>query len=82
MTPPIYFDAVTRINPRTFKHPAEQWSLDHLLDQMRHCSIAGALVYSAQAVIYDPNLGNHRLMEQLKPHRNLHPCWNVMPPSC
>lgn len=77
----IYFDALTRINPRTFKHPLECWSLDHLLEQMRHCSISAALVYSAQSVIYDPNLSNQRLCAQLKPHRQLHACWNVMPPS-
>src|SRR5690625_3049563 len=50
----LYFDAFTRIGPRRHKHPQARWSLDHLLDEMNHCSISGALVSYTLSVNYDP----------------------------
>ena len=78
---PIYFDAFTRIDSRRDKHPAERWSLTHLLEEMNHCSISGALVASTQSVYYDPIQSNLSLSKRLEPYPYLFAVWNVMPSS-
>jgi predicted TIM-barrel fold metal-dependent hydrolase len=75
----MFFDGFTRIDPRKDKHPAERWSLAHLLEELDHCSISGALVASTQSVYYDPHLGNLSLSNRLKEHTHLFAVWNVMP---
>lgn len=75
----IYFDAFTRIGQRRNKHPAHPWSLEHLLGEMHHCSISGALVASTACVNYDAMRENLRLCEQLAPYDYLFPLWNVHP---
>ncbi len=62
------------------KHSAEAWTLEHLLAEMDHCSISGALVASTQSIAYDPQFGNLALSEAIRPYGYLHPIWNVMPP--
>jgi len=75
----LYFDALTEIGPFAHKHPAERWSLGHLQEEMVHCAIASAMVFSAQSRLYDPALGNLRLSHELANHPRLHAIWNVMP---
>lgn len=75
----LYFDGYTRIGPRKYKHPEERWSLQHLRDEMQHCSISGALVASTLSVNYDAMFSNLELSEQIKDYRNLFAIWNVMP---
>lgn len=75
----LYFDAFTQIGQRPRKHPAQPWSLDHLLDEMRHCSISGALVAATGCVRYDAVFENLRLSQQLAGHEHLFPLWNVHP---
>lgn len=77
--PSMFFDGFTQIGPKKYKHPAEQWSLKHLLNEMDHCSISGALVSYTQSVVYDPMFSNLELSEMLKPYPQLFPIWNVMP---
>lgn len=77
--PLTYFDGFTNIGPRRNKHPAERWSLKHLLEEMDHCSISGALVASVLAVTYDPMYSNLDLSTQLKEHPHLFAVWNLMP---
>lgn len=74
-----FFDAYTRIGPYGGKHPSQPWSLDHLLKELDHCSISGALVISTQSIEYDPMFGNLELCEQLEPHPHLFPVWNAIP---
>lgn len=75
----FFFDAFTQIGPRQQKHPAHPWRLQHLLEEMDHCSISGALVSSTQSIAYDPHFGNLELSRQLEPYPRLAALWNVMP---
>ena len=74
-----YFDAFTLIGQRRYKHPAERWQLNELLEEMDYCAIAGAMVASTLAIYYDPMTGNLELSDQLKSYKNLFAIWNVMP---
>jgi len=75
----LYFDAFTRIGPRRYKHPGEQWQLEELLAELSHCSISGALVSSTLSVSYDAMYSNLELSDKLKPHNHLFALWNVLP---
>jgi predicted TIM-barrel fold metal-dependent hydrolase len=75
----LYFDGYTRIGPWYQKHSQHPWSLDHLLAELDHCSISGALVSCRESVGYDAMLGNRRLCKTLEPYDHLFPLWNVHP---
>lgn len=75
----MFFDAFTRIGPRRYKHPAEQWRLEDLINELDHCSISGALVASTLSVSYDAMYSNLELSEALKPYPHLFAIWNVIP---
>ena len=75
----LFFDAFTRIGPRTSKHLAHAWRLAELLAEMDHCSISGALVASTLSVSYDPMYSNLELSAQLADHEHLFAIWNVLP---
>ncbi|MGK6352063.1 amidohydrolase family protein [Parapedobacter sp. DT-150] len=77
--PLLFFDGFTCIGPKRNKHPAERWSLKHLVDEMEHCSISGALVGYTLSVNYDPMYSNLELCELLKPYPYLFPVWNLLP---
>ncbi|WP_353124841.1 amidohydrolase family protein [Parapedobacter pyrenivorans] len=77
--PLVFFDGFTNIGPKRGKHPAERWSLKHLVDEMDHCSISGALVASVLSVTYDPMYSNLDLSSRLKPYPHLFAIWNLMP---
>lgn len=74
-----FFDAFTRIGPRRYKHPAERWQLEDLIQEMDHCSISGAMVASTLSVTYDPMYSNLELSMKIKDKPNLFPIWNVLP---
>jgi predicted TIM-barrel fold metal-dependent hydrolase len=76
---PLFFDAYTLIGHRQNKHTAEQWSLSHLLEELDHCSISGALVAHTMSTLYDPMYMNLELSEKLEGYPHLFPVWNVMP---
>ncbi len=75
----LFFDAFTRIGPRPREHGSHPWSLDHLLAEMQHCSISGALVASTGQTQYDAMLENRRLSARLAGHDHLFAIWNVYP---
>jgi predicted TIM-barrel fold metal-dependent hydrolase len=75
----IFFDAYTRFGPAPNQHFHRPWTLQHLIDEMHHCSISAALVSSTAQTQYDAQLENLRLIEALKPYDYLFPIWNVMP---
>ncbi|MEC3878310.1 amidohydrolase family protein [Parapedobacter sp. 10938] len=77
--PLMFFDGFTNIGPKRNKHPAERWSLKHLVEEMGHCSISGALVASVLSVTYDPMYSNLELSKMLKPYPYLFAVWNLMP---
>lgn len=76
---PVYFDAFTQIGPRRYKHPAEKWSLEELLQDMEHCSISAAFVSSTMTLQYDPMYSNLELSKQLAPYPQLKAIWNLLP---
>jgi predicted TIM-barrel fold metal-dependent hydrolase len=75
----VFFDAYTRFGPKPNQHAAQPWTLEHLIDELDHCSISGALVTSTQCSIYDPMHENRLLSLALEDHENLFPLWNVIP---
>lgn len=77
--PSMFFDGFTQIGPKKYKHPSEQWSLKHLLTELDHCSISGALVSYTQSIVYDPMFSNLELSGMLKPYPHLFAIWNAMP---
>jgi hypothetical protein len=74
----MFFDAWTRVGVRPKSHPKHPWTLAHLVDELAHCSISGALVASSQ-VNYDCMYENRRLSAALAPHDHLFPVWDVLP---
>jgi predicted TIM-barrel fold metal-dependent hydrolase len=79
MSDTLFYDAFTRIGPRTGKHLAHAWKLSDVLAEMDHCSISAALVASTTSVSYDLMFSNLELSDRIKPHRHLSAIWNVMP---
>lgn len=77
--PLTFFDAFTQFGPKSNMHGSHPWSLDHLVAEMQHCSISGALVGSTMCLQYDAMLENRRLTERLACYDFLFPIWNVMP---
>jgi len=75
----MFFDAYTSFGPKPRQHSAQPWTLQHLVDELEHCSISGALVTSTQCRLYDPMHENRRLADMLASYENLFPIWNVMP---
>ncbi len=76
---PVYFDAFAQIGPRRYKHPAERWQLQELIDEMDHCSVSAALVSTTMSVQYDPMSANLQLSRQLAAYPQLKAMWNLMP---
>lgn len=74
-----YLDALARIGPRRFKHPAERWSLDHLTDEHTHVGISGGLVQSTQSLFYDTMSANLELSRMLATDPARRAVWNVIP---
>lgn len=77
--PTIFFDAFTRFGPKPRQHPAARWSLDHLVDELKFCSISGALVAHSAQWHYDVMLENRRLIDRIKAHDFLFPIWCAFP---
>lgn len=75
----LFVDALARVGARGAKHEALPWRLDQLLDEMEHCSISGALVWSVMSERYDARFGNRELAAELQNYPNLWPGWNVLP---
>ena len=79
-----FFDSNCVIGRRSIRrsgqvNEAEFYSIESLLAEMDYAGIDDALVYHSLAREYDPMLGNRKLMDEIKPHQHLHPCWVVMP---
>jgi predicted TIM-barrel fold metal-dependent hydrolase len=75
----MYFDAFTRFGARPRTHGAHPWSFEHLLAELGHCSISGALVSTTAQTLYDAHFENLRLSKKLEGHPGLYALWNVHP---
>jgi predicted TIM-barrel fold metal-dependent hydrolase len=79
MSEKIYFDCFTYIGKFT---PKDEWQLynrEHLLSEMKRCGISYALVVHTLARDYDPIIGNKILLDEIKKHPQLIPCFVLMP---
>lgn len=74
-----FFDAFTRFGSKPRQHAAQRWTIQHLVDEMRFCSISGALVIHTAQTLYDTMLENTRLIDRIKGHDFLFPIWNALP---
>ncbi len=80
MNNPMIFDCWTSYGIGPKKDEQERWTLAHLLEDLAHFGLAGALVRHEQAQHYDPMFCNRRLLAELAPYRNkLFPCWSAIP---
>lgn len=74
-----YFDCNCRIGRRNIPHPLEFHSPERLVEEMKYFNIIEALVYHSLAREYSARTGNEKLLEEIKPYTQLHPCWVVVP---
>ncbi len=76
---PVYFDAFTRFGPQPRQHSAIRWTLEHLVEELKFCSISGALVTHCAQWHYDAMLENRRLLDRIRGHDFLFPIWCAFP---
>ena len=55
------------------------WKTSELLDDMEHAGIHGALVWHWLAREYAPTYGNRVLLEEVREHGRMLPCWVLVP---
>lgn len=80
MNNPLIFDCWTSYGVFPKIDREERWTRAHLLDDLAHFGLAGALVQHAQASFYDPMFCNRRLLADLADCRQkLFPCWAALP---
>lgn len=73
----LFFDFFTQVGRTPGMHPAEPESLEALRAELRHCSIAGAVVASARR--YDLDYENRSVSERLQGDPRLVPAWTLQP---
>ena len=75
------FDINCMLGPtNTNREPAFR-TAEALLAEMDRVGIAEALVYASQARMAHPADGNARVLDMIRGHGRLHPCWVVLPPG-
>ncbi|MGI6086848.1 MAG: amidohydrolase family protein [Kiritimatiellia bacterium] len=76
----MIFDCWTSYGIGPGQDDQERRTLVHLLEDLDHFGVAGALVRHEQVLHYDPMFCNRRLLAELAPHRKkLFPCWSAIP---
>lgn len=73
------FDASCMLGRSAVRQPGAPVTADQLVAALRSMNISSALVYHADAAEYDFQLGNRRLVDDLRDHPGLHPCWVLAP---
>lgn len=74
-----YFDVNCQIGVRQIMNPGSYYKTEELVRKMEYNGIKNAMVSHSMAEGYHPLTGNRMLMEEIKPHANLHPVWFVLP---
>lgn len=74
-----WFDAECMLGRSRVHQPGAPSTALELVAELRRLGIDRALVYHADAVGYDPAVGNRRLSEEVADHPELVPCWVVLP---
>lgn len=73
------YDCSCSFGARGIVNPGSFYKVEDLVRKMVYYGIQKALVYHAMAREYNPELGNRRLMEEIKDYPQLYPVWVVMP---
>lgn len=74
-----YFDCNCRIGRRRRPGLMEFYSPQRLVEEMEYFNIEEALVYHSLAWESSPKIGNEKLLEEIKPYKQLHPAWVMIP---
>ena len=75
------FDANVMLGPTNTDREPSFRTPEELLAEMDRLGIGDSLVYSSQARMGDPAAGNLLLLDQIRDHPRLHPCWVLLPPG-
>ena len=73
-----FFDCKCFIGRRDKRVPFEKHDVTSLLEEMEYFGMAEALV-THHSSITRPTEGNHRLLDEIGGHPNLHACWVLLP---
>jgi predicted TIM-barrel fold metal-dependent hydrolase len=74
-----WLDAECRVGRGRQHQPGAPATVDELAATLDELGLAGALVYHADAALYDPVEGNRRLLAEIEDYAALIPCWVVLP---
>ena len=74
------FDVNCMVGHRGPRQPGDYVTAEGLLREMDHCGIHAALAFHSLARSYDAEVGNKRLVEEIRGQRRLYPCWVILPP--
>jgi len=74
-----FFDGCAMVGWRSNRHPETIWRAEDFARDYQYYGIGAALVHHAVAVEYHQDVGNRRLLEEIRDLPNLFPQWVVMP---
>lgn len=74
-----WLDAECRVGRGRLRQPGAPAMVGELAAMLDELGLAGALVYHADAALYDPVEGNRRLLAEIADCPALMPCWVVLP---
>jgi predicted TIM-barrel fold metal-dependent hydrolase len=75
----FFFDSYATLGPTPAKDSAAPWTRDDLLNEMERCQVRGALVYTYQAALVHPKVGNPVTLDLCRDSDRLFPCWVGLP---
>ena len=74
-----FFDANCCIGRLSVPMPKSICSIKELVETMEQGGVDEALIYHSYSREYAPDVGNRKLLEEIKGHENVHPCWILLP---
>lgn len=75
-----FFDSNCCVGKLAVPLPAHYSGVAELAAAMERSGISDALVYHVLGKEYSPATGNQLILDEVREHPNLHPCWCVLPP--
>lgn len=74
-----FFDSCAMVGWRSNRHPETIWRVEDFVRDYEYYGIGAALVHHAVAVEYHQDVGNRRLLEEIRDFPHLFPQWVVLP---
>ncbi|HOX40151.1 MAG TPA: amidohydrolase family protein [Candidatus Brocadiia bacterium] len=74
-----FLDSWAQIGHFANPHPGAFFSVEEMLEEMRHSGVAEAAVHHAFALHFDPDEGNLRTLDAIKGRREFLPVWVFAP---